>query len=288
MYFITALIIAGGVCTMLIYSWMQKNVLTDPKLFDQTQVKRRKEKLKMSLFQSFKCIFSSSYLGLILVLVLGYNICINLIEMVWKGQLRMAFPDKNDYANFMGTFSSITGLATVAFTILGMNILRRCKWRTAAIVNPVIILITGTIFFFLLNYLRINGPQTPVNLGIITTTLVVLTVWVGLVQNISCKSTKYSLFDSTKQMAYIPLDSELKAKGQAAVEVIGGRFGKSGGSLIQAALLSIVGGSATLISLTPILGPIVICIAVVWIFAVFGLHKKFTALSGDGDAKPSK
>ena len=62
---------------------------------------------------------------------------------------------------------------------------------------------------------------------------VVLAVWFGMVQDALSKSVKYCLFDATKNMAYVPLDEETRTKGQAAVEVIGGRAGKAGASLIQ-------------------------------------------------------
>lgn len=35
-------------------------------------------------------------------------------------------------------------------------------------------------------------------------------VYVGMVQNILSKATKYAVFDPTKEMAYIPLDKESK------------------------------------------------------------------------------
>ena len=110
-----------------------------------------------------------------------------------------------------------------------------------------------------------------------------LAVLVGFIQNSLSKGTKYTLFDSTKQMAYIPLDPELKVKGQAAVEVLAGRGGKSGGAFIQSTLLMIVGGGVKLSSLVDILGTVVMVIVILWIISVLNLSKRFEALTADTD-----
>jgi AAA family ATP:ADP antiporter len=86
-------------------------------------------------------------------------------------------------------------------------------------------------------------------------------------------------------MAYIPLDQEAKIKGQGAVEVIGGRAGKSGGAFIQSTLLAVIGGSVSLASLTFILGPLVIVICSIWAFSVFGLGRRFSAIVAAKEAE---
>jgi len=276
-------VVVAGIVVAATYRWMNKNVLTDPQLYTPEQKSSKKKKVKMSVVDSFKYIMRNPYLGLIAVLVLSYGVAINLVEGVWKGQIKIAFPDKNDYNMFMGQFSTWTGAITILLMIIGNNLLRRLSWFKAAIITPVMVLITSTIFFTVVWNGNKVSPFTPF-LGV---TVVLVAVIVGQIQNVLSKGTKYSLFDSTKQMAYIPLDPEIKTKGQGAVEVIGGRAGKSGGAFVQSTLLASIGGSVSLASLTYILGPLVLLICAGWILAVFGLSKRFTSLVAEQKAAES-
>jgi len=279
--FLMSGIALSGLILIYTYRWMHKNVLTNPTLYQPGQGSKKKEKAKLSVMESFRYILKNPYLGLIAVLVLSYGITINLVEGVWKGQIKLAFPDKNDYNMFMGQFSTWTGAITIFLMVVGNNILRKLSWTKAAILTPLMVLATSAVFFLVVWDGTKSAPTAP----LMGTTVVLVAVMVGMIQNVMSKGTKYSLFDSTKQMAYIPLDPEAKVKGQGAVEVIGGRAGKSGGAFIQSTLLAVIGGSVSLASLTYILGPLVIIICAVWALSVLRLGKRFTSLVAEKEAE---
>ena len=95
--------------------------------------------------------------------------------------------------------------------------------------TPVVLALTGAAFFSLILF---NNAWQPL-MNRFGTTPLMAAVLIGAAQNILSKSSKYSLFDPCKEMAYINLDAESKTKGKAAVDVIGNPLGKSGGSFIQ-------------------------------------------------------
>lgn len=121
--------------------------------------------------------------------------------------------------------------------LLGRKIFEKFGWRVAALITPSVIGSTGLMFFLL----NIFAPAFVPLAALLGTTPLILAVIVGAVQNILSNSSKYSLFDPCKEMAFIPLDKESKTKGKAVVEVIANPLGKSGGSIIQQLLLFATG-----------------------------------------------
>lgn len=283
--YLMAFVVIAGLLVVAIYAWMNKSVLTDPRYYDGSDAAKggkKKDKPKLSLGESFMYLVKSPYLGMIAMIVLAYGVSINIVEGVWKGQIKIAFHgDNNAYNAFMGQFSATTGAITVLLMVAGNNILRRFSWLSAAMITPIMILITSLIFFGVIMYSEsVGNPEY----AVAGTTMVMVAVMTGFIQNVLSKATKYSLFDPTKEMAYIPLDQELKVKGKAAVDVIGGRAGKSGGAFVQASLLSIFAGQ-TLASLSHILAVVTIVVVALWLVSVLSLSKRFKALTEQREAE---
>jgi ATP:ADP antiporter, AAA family len=125
---------------------------------------------------------------------------------IWQFFSIWQFPSPNEYSSFMGDFSTATGIATFTMMLLGRVIFRRFGWGVAAMITPTVLLLTGVGFFSLILF---GQPITPL-LASIGLTPLLAAVYVGALQNIFSKSAKYSLFDPCKEMAYIPLDEDMK------------------------------------------------------------------------------
>jgi AAA family ATP:ADP antiporter len=106
------------------------------------------------------------------------------------------------------------------------------------------------------------------------TTPLIIAVFFGGVQNCLSKAAKYSVFDTTSNMAYIPLDPETKLKGKAAIDGVGSRLGKSGSSFIHQILLMIF---STLSASAPYVAGFLFVVIGFWIHAVRSLGKQLNA-----------
>lgn len=228
-------------------------------------------KKKLPFVESIKLVLSSKYLGYVVILVLSYGIAINLLEGPWKAKVRELYPTTNSYVQFMGIINQWNGGLAIAFSLVGVGILRKYSWFAAAIITPVMIFVTGVAFFSFVVFDKVTAVVLD---RFIVMSPLAVAVLLGAIQNVLSKSSKYGLFDSTKEMTYIPIDDELKSKGKAAVDVIGARLAKSGGAFIQS-LLFMLFPAATYTTISPILMIVLIVVAIIWIVDVNLLNKEY-------------
>jgi ATP:ADP antiporter, AAA family len=134
----------------------------------------------------------------------------------------------------MGRCSTQIGLAAFLMMFVGAGVTKTLGWQAGALITPAMMAVLSLPFFAALTHF-----------GVSKTKPMLVAVYAGLVQNVLSKATKYSIFDPTKEMTYIPLDHNSKTKGKAAIDILGARMGKSGGAFIQQLLVVAFGSIIT-------------------------------------------
>ncbi len=258
-------VIFSGVLMLFLMFYLNTNVVK--KISKKSDIESSTV-TKLSFIESVKLIFSSRYIGYLTIIIICYGLAINVLEGPWKAKIRELHPTQQEYLAFMGHFNIWMGISCVSFMIIGSNILRIFSWRISALFTPIVIGLTGLAFFIFVIFSNNRIGD------ILIFNPLYAAVLAGAAQNILSKSSKYSLFDSTKEMAYIPLSLELRTKGKAAAEVIGAKFGKSLGAVIQSSIFTLI-PNVDFSGLTPILLTIFIFVIAIWIVNILLLSGEY-------------
>lgn len=239
-----------------------------------TAKQQSEQPIKMGLRKNFAYLAKSRYLISIAVIVVSYNIAINLVEVIWKDQVHHLYPNPNDYNAYMGkVITSIGVLSTFISIFITGTVMRKTSWTFSAMITPFILLVTGIGFFAMLLF-----KESSLIVGVASifgVSSLVISTFLGSLQNCFSRASKYTLFDATKEMAFIPLSNECKLKGKAAIDGVGSRLGKSGGSVIHQGLLMVFGAVGLS---TPYVGVIFLFSIVAWMIAVKALGRRFNEL----------
>lgn len=220
------------------------------------------KKSGLSLHEGLFQVLRSPSLGAIAVMVIGYGLSVNMVEVLWKGTLKGYYPRSQDYQAFMGLVSTATGFLSLFLALfVGSNILRKWGWQLSAQLTPLVLGMASVAFLATFFW----GEAV---FGASLFWLVII----GGIHNVACKSMKYCLFDPTKEMAYIPLPEDVKVKGKAAVDVVASRFGKSGASWIQIALMELMGTGSILV-IAPFLAPFIVLALIAWSSSILFLGR---------------
>jgi AAA family ATP:ADP antiporter len=139
--------------------------------------------------------------------------------------------------------------------------------------TPLILMVTSVAFF---GFFFFKGGLEDFALQAFGMSSLAMTVFLGSSQNVLSRVAKYTIFDTTQQVAYVPLGAESKTKGKAAIDGIGSRLGKTTGSVIYQSLL--IAFSSITASAPYVVGFIFSTIAI-WMASVGWLGRRFNQLT---------
>ncbi len=269
LYLLMAVILVAGAGILWIYYWINKSYLAGEEYASLRQVgtKEDKAKLKLSFSEGLKQLGKSRYLVCIAVMVVGYNLVLNLGELLWKEQLREVYPDFHTYNTYLGYATTAVGLLSLVLAYSIPKMISGMGWTKTMLICPVVLLISGLGFFGF----QCFRDYLPLSVATVTA----IAIFCGTAMNTLGRATKHSVFDATKDMAYIPLDHDVKLKGKAAIDAVGSRFGRSGSAVIHQGLLMTF---ASISASAPVIGVVVIGIIVAWIYAGKSLGRQFHSL----------
>jgi AAA family ATP:ADP antiporter len=267
---------------LVIYYWTHKLIVKSSDVYRFTGSKNQKNKIKLSFVESFKYILKSRYVGYIAIISIAYNISINFVEVTWKSQVKELYQSSLAIEYYFSKITICMGFLIFFTGFFGAGFVRRFSWRCSSLVTPIAMAITSILFFMVTLWQDSLGWLA----GLIGMTPIALSVYVGQIHNLASRTCKYSFFAATKEMAFIPLDAELKVKGKAAVDILSGRVGKFGGSVAQSMLLS-VPCLATQFAIAPYLLGLVTIVFFIWVLSINLLNKEFLKVAyGSHAAEP--
>ena len=141
----------------------------------------KKVKKKASLVESLKILGNSQYLQNVCTMVLSYGLTMEFTEIIWKASVKKAFPVKTDYLKFMGRYSTMVGSAAFMMMFVGAKIVETLGWRAGAVMTPLMMGLLAAPFF---GSIILGGTSNK--------KLLMTAVYIGLLQNVFSKATKYA------------------------------------------------------------------------------------------------
>jgi len=283
LFLLLIMVLTSGCIALVLFRWLNRSVLTDARFYDPNEAIHEADvKGKISLKENFLYLLKSRYLICIALIVVCYSIAINLTEVIWKHEVRLLYPDPQRYNLYMNQVSTVLGLiATVSGLVVSTNAIRILGWTTTALLTPIVLVLTSIGFF---SFFFLNESWSKWFTALVGMTPLALVVFFGTLQNCLARAAKYTVFDTTKEMAFVPLSQDYKLNGKAAIDGVCSRLGKSGGSILLQGLLLIF---STLSASAPLVGLFLALILGVWILSARALGAQFNALTNGGGAPES-
>lgn len=239
LYMLTFFLILCGLITLLGFHLLFKRLhTTAPAAMSCEDPLEKKEpfsKKLLSLSSSIRYLMQSKYLRALFIIVIAEYICYALGELIFLETLKTYYSSPAEYCQYMGSLSFWMGILT-AFSALFLTpfILQSRSYSFSTLLTPAIMVGITFIFFGALyvNTLNVFSFTSPLLIAIIF----------GSLHFCIGRAAKYTLFDTIKELAFIPLDQEGQMKGKLIIDGIGSRMGRGTSSLLSIWLFLAFGG----------------------------------------------
>lgn len=230
LYLLTFLLLICGVLTLIAFdSLFKKLQRTSEPPSSAPEKKEPFSRKLLSLSSSIKYLMKSPYLTSLFFIVVAEYIAYALGELIFLETLKKAYPTPADYCQYMGNLTLWTGILTaVSALFLTPYILQTFGWGRSTLLTPILMVLL-TLAFFAVICLGKAGALS-------------LAILIGSLHFCIGRSAKYTIFDSTKEIAFIPLDQEGQVKGKLIIDGIGSRLGRGSSSLLSILLFMFIGG----------------------------------------------
>lgn len=228
-------------------------VLSKNTSFSDEPSQSKSKKPKFSFKENLLAIVRSRPLLCIAILVVGFGLTSNLIEVVWKENVRLLYPSPQSYNAYINQLTSIIGFSAVCMALFSRWLWQRLNWTKIALITPITLFVTSSLFFASL--LLPQGSLAPIA-AFFSVSPIYLVVIFGSLHYVLGLTAKYTIFDTTKEMAFFSIAVEERIRAKSVIDSIGSRLGKSGASCIMQFLLIAFGtasGHLSIIGISSIL-----------------------------------
>jgi len=193
---------------LLLYNY----VLANYDRFDRSDT-AAKPKQRLSFTQTARLLWDNKHIANIFFCTLLYYAIICTIETLWFHSLAVHYTTSSLIGGYQSQTLLLIGASTLFFALIGRYLLQKWGWYGVLQTLPYTMLISS------LGLMGVYGA-----------TLSPKSVWITLYLStgmyVMAKSMKYTFFDVTKEMAYIPADEHLKFYGKLSADTLANSVGK--------------------------------------------------------------
>lgn len=229
LYLLTIFLLLSGLATIGAFHFLFKRLPKQSRIADLPPPKPFAKQL-LSLSSSIRYLLQSRYLSSLFLIVIAEYVCYALGELIFLEILKTKYPTPAEYCQYMGSLSFWMGILTaISALFITPYVLQTCRWRHTVLATPILMIIITFAFFFI-----VQCNQFGLFAG--------FAVLLGSTHFCIARSMKNTLFDTIKELAFIPLDQEGQMKGKLIIDGIGSRMGRGASSLLSILLLLSLGG----------------------------------------------